>query len=60
MRLLTTYAGILNQNDYARFARRPRDAILGQLICPTIYANVTPIIGILVTAATQERYGEPL
>ena len=53
-------AGILNQNDYARFARRPRDAILGQIISPVIYGNVTPIIGILVTAATQERYGEAM
>lgn len=53
-------AGILNQNDYARFARRPRDAILGQIISPTIYANVTPIVGILVTAATQQRYGEAM
>lgn len=53
-------AGILNQNDYARFSRTPRDAIMAQIICPTIYATITPIVGILVTAATQERYGAPL
>lgn len=53
-------AGILNQNDYARFARTPKDAILAQAICPVIYGNITTIIGILVTAATQERYGAPL
>ncbi|KAJ5298328.1 uncharacterized protein N7443_006448 [Penicillium atrosanguineum] len=51
-------AGILNQNDYARFARKPRDAIWGQVISFPFYAIVCCIIGILVTAATQERYGE--
>lgn len=53
-------AGILNQNDYARFAKRPRDAILGQLISCPMYAIACSVIGILVTAATQERYGEAL
>lgn len=53
-------AGILNQNDYARFARTPRDAILAQALCPCIYGIITPIVGILVTAATQQRYGAPL
>ena len=53
-------AGILNQNDYARFSRTPKDAITAQLICPPIYGIITPIVGILVTAATQERYGAPL
>ena len=51
-------AGILNQNDYARFARKPRDAVLGQIISFPFYAIVCCVIGILVTAATQERYGE--
>lgn len=51
-------AGILNQNDYARFARRPRDAIYGQIFSAALYAIICGIIGILVTAATQERYGE--
>jgi NCS1 family nucleobase:cation symporter-1 len=51
-------AGILNQNDYARFARKPRDAVWGQLISFPFYAIVCCVIGILVTAATQERYGE--
>ena len=51
-------AGILNQNDYARFASRPRDAILGQMISFPLYGILSSIIGILVTAATQQRYGE--
>ncbi|KAL1968643.1 hypothetical protein VTN77DRAFT_1469 [Rasamsonia byssochlamydoides] len=53
-------AGILNQNDYARFARKPRDAIYGQIFSFPIYAITCSVIGILVTAATQNRYGEPL
>ena len=51
-------AGILNQNDYARFARRPRDAIYGQLVSAGLYAILCGVIGILVTAATQNRYGQ--
>jgi NCS1 family nucleobase:cation symporter-1 len=51
-------AGILNQNDYARFARKPGDAVWGQLISFPFYAIVCCVVGILVTAATQERYGE--
>ncbi|KAF5862938.1 hypothetical protein ETB97_010979 [Aspergillus alliaceus] len=53
-------AGILNQNDFSRFARRPRDAILGQLISFPIYSTLCAIVGILVTAATQIRYDEAL
>jgi NCS1 family nucleobase:cation symporter-1 len=53
-------AGILNQNDYARFARRPRDAILGQIISAATYGILSSVVGILVTAATQQRYGEAL
>ncbi|KAF9891407.1 hypothetical protein FE257_004263 [Aspergillus nanangensis] len=53
-------AGILNQNDYARFAKRPRDAVLGQMIPFPLYGIICPVIGIVVTAATQNRYGEPL
>lgn len=53
-------AGILNQNDYARFAHKPRDAILGQAISFPICGIICSVIGVLVTAATQNRYGEPL
>jgi NCS1 family nucleobase:cation symporter-1 len=53
-------AGILNQNDYSRFARKPRDAILGQLVGCPLYSILCAVVGILVTAATQNRYGEPL
>ncbi|KAF7585301.1 hypothetical protein BBP40_011297 [Aspergillus hancockii] len=50
-------AGILNQNDYARLARRPRDAIWGQVFAFPFYSSFTSVIGILVTAATQNRLG---
>lgn len=53
-------AGILNQNDYARFSRRPRDAILGQACGFPTYAVICSIVGILVTAATQNRFGKAL
>ncbi|RJE17958.1 hypothetical protein PHISCL_09704 [Aspergillus sclerotialis] len=49
-------AGILNQNDYARFAKKPRDAILGQCFAFPFYAISCSVIGIIVTAATQERF----
>lgn len=50
-------AGILNQNDYARFAKRPRHAILSQAVNFPIFTIVSSVIGILVTAATQNRFG---
>ncbi|KAI9730557.1 MAG: hypothetical protein M1834_005798 [Cirrosporium novae-zelandiae] len=50
-------AGILNQNDYARFSRKPMDAVWGQIISFPLYGIVCSVIGILVTAATQNRYG---
>ncbi|KAE8400626.1 allantoin permease [Aspergillus pseudonomiae] len=53
-------AGILNENDYTRFARTPREAILGQLVSFPFYSILCATVGILVTAATQNRYGKPL
>nr|XP_036579909.1 ncs1 nucleoside transporter family protein [Colletotrichum truncatum]KAF6787665.1 ncs1 nucleoside transporter family protein [Colletotrichum truncatum] len=50
-------AGILNQNDYSRFATRPKDAIIGQAISFPFYGIFSSLIGILVTAATQHRFG---
>ncbi|KAK8003317.1 hypothetical protein PG989_003036 [Apiospora arundinis] len=50
-------AGILNQNDYARFAARPRHAIMTQIVNFPIFTIVSSVIGILVTAATQNRFG---
>ncbi len=49
-------AGILNQSDYARYATRPRHAILGQAVACPVYGIIPSLIGILVTAATQRRF----
>ena len=51
-------ASLLNQNDYARFARKPSDAIQGQAIVYSPYAIFCCVSGILVTAATERRYGQ--
>jgi NCS1 family nucleobase:cation symporter-1 len=53
-------AGILNQNDYVRFAHRPKDAIMGQIFSFPMYTIICSIIGILVAAASQNRFGEAL
>ncbi|GKT56686.1 NCS1 nucleoside transporter family protein [Colletotrichum tofieldiae] len=50
-------AGILNQNDYSRFATQPKHAIVGQAISFPFYGIFSSLIGILVTAATQHRFG---
>lgn len=49
-------AGILNQNDFARLATRPRDAILGQAVAYPLYGTFASVLGILVVAATQHRF----
>lgn len=49
-------AGILNQSDFARLARRPRDAVYGQALAYPVYAIYTSVLGILVVAATQRRF----
>lgn len=49
-------AGILNQNDYARFAALPRHAIWSQAFSFPFYGTLISMVGILVTAATQNRF----
>ncbi|RYP71977.1 hypothetical protein DL770_008039 [Monosporascus sp. CRB-9-2] len=48
---------ILNQADDARFAKRPAHALWGQAIPYPLYAILGSLVGILVTAATQHRFG---
>ncbi|KAL4874958.1 permease for cytosine/purines, uracil, thiamine, allantoin-domain-containing protein [Aspergillus karnatakaensis] len=50
-------AGILNQNDFSRLAPRPAHAIWGQAFAFPLYSIIGSVIGILVTAATQNRLG---
>jgi NCS1 family nucleobase:cation symporter-1 len=50
-------AGILNQNDYARFAAEPKHATWGQAFSFPFYGILCGTTGMLVTAATQQRFG---
>ncbi|KAM0277379.1 hypothetical protein ACHAQH_005819 [Verticillium albo-atrum] len=50
-------AGILNQNDYSRFSKHPCHALWGQAVSFPLYGIFGSLIGILVTAATQDRFG---
>lgn len=47
-------AGILNQSDYTRFARKSRDQIVGQVFIIPITAIVTGLIGVIVTSCANE------
>lgn len=49
-------AGILNNSDYTRFSRSPRDALLGQVFSSPAAYVFCSMTGILVTAATQHRF----
>lgn len=51
---------IVNDPDFTRFARRPRDALLPQLLPIPISFAVTSFIGIFVSSASQVIYGEPI
>ncbi|KAH6648198.1 permease for cytosine/purines, uracil, thiamine, allantoin-domain-containing protein [Truncatella angustata] len=53
-------AGIINQNDFARYASRPAHAYWGQAFAFPIYSIFASVLDILVTAATQNRLGERL
>lgn len=48
--------GILNNNDYTRFSRSPRDAFFGQVFSSPPAYIFCSMTGILVTAATQHRF----
>jgi len=51
---------IVNDPDFTRFARKPRDTLWSQLITiPTGFA-ITSLIGILVSSSSQVIYGEPI
>lgn len=47
-------AGILNQNDYTRFAKRVSQVTYSQAFAFNMSASVIGTIGIFVTAATQQ------
>ncbi|KAI5261102.1 NCS1 nucleoside transporter family protein-like protein [Aureobasidium subglaciale] len=53
-------AGLVNQMDYSRFARRPGDQVFGQWISIIGLGIIMPLFGCLTSSATQKIYGEAL
>ena len=51
---------IVNDPDFARFARKPRDALWSQLFTIPIGFAVTSFIGIIVSSSSVVIYGEPV
>ncbi|QPG94654.1 hypothetical protein C2857_006643 [Epichloe festucae Fl1] len=51
---------IINDCDFTRFARKPRDAIWSQLIAIPIGFALTSIIGIFVSSSSNVIYNEPI
>ncbi|KAJ6554889.1 NCS1 nucleoside transporter family [Mycena vulgaris] len=49
-------AGILNQSDYSRFARKPGDQILSQIVCVPIMSVLTAMIGVICTSCAAGFY----
>ncbi|GAA95114.1 uncharacterized protein L969DRAFT_18861 [Mixia osmundae IAM 14324] len=46
----------LNQSDFARYARKPRDQIASQLFAVPFTAIITSVIGLIVTSAAAGFY----
>lgn len=53
-------AGLVNQMDYSRFARRPGDQVFGQWISIIGLGIIMPLFGCITSSATQKIYGEAL
>ena len=51
---------IVNDADFARFARKPRDAFWSQLITIPVGFAVTSFIGIIVSSSSNVIYGQPI
>jgi NCS1 family nucleobase:cation symporter-1 len=51
---------IVNDPDFSRFARRPKDALWSQLITIPVSFAVTSFIGIVVSSSAAVIYGEPV
>ncbi|KAJ7166348.1 NCS1 nucleoside transporter family [Mycena crocata] len=49
-------AGILNQSDYSRFARKPGDQLLSQIVCVPIMAVFTAVVGVICTSCAAGFY----
>lgn len=51
---------IVNDPDFARFARKPKDALWSQLFTIPIGFAVTSFIGIIVSSSSTVIYGKPI
>ena len=51
---------IVNDADFARFARKPRDALWSQLITIPVGFAITSFIGIIVSSSSNVIYGQPI
>lgn len=51
---------IINDPDFARFARRPNDALWSQLLTIPFSFGLTSFIGIIVSSSAAVIYGEPV
>ena len=53
-------SGILNQNDFTRFAKRPSHVTYTQAFSFMFTSSIMSIVGVIVTAATQNRECKPI
>jgi nucleobase:cation symporter-1, NCS1 family len=51
---------IVNDPDFARFAKKPRDALWSQLFTIPIGFALTSFIGVIVSSSSNVIYGEPI
>lgn len=51
---------IINDSDFTRFSRTPKDALWSQLISLPLVFAFTSLLGILVASASAVLYGEPI
>lgn len=51
---------IVNDPDFSRFARKPKDALWSQFITIPVGFGVTSFIGIIVSSSSQVIYGEAI
>lgn len=50
--------GMTSQTDFSRFARRPKDQLLGQTFGVVFFGTVVPVFGVLGTSAAGKLYGD--
>ena len=56
LRKLNRPSQILNMSDYTRFASKPTDQVLSQLVVVPVMGTLTCLIGIICTSTAAEFY----